>query len=36
VASGGSVTALDVVKEAVRVGHEGLDQVERTLAAARR
>jgi hypothetical protein len=36
VASGGSVTALEVVKEAVRVGHEGLDQVERRLAAVRR
>jgi hypothetical protein len=36
VASGGSVSALDVVKDAVRVGHEGLDHVERTLAAVRR
>jgi len=36
VAGGGSVTALDVVREAVRVGHDDLDSVERTLAAVRR
>lgn len=36
VSEGGSVTAIDVVKEAVRVGHDGLEQVERTLAAVRR
>ena len=35
VAGGGSVTALDVVKEAVRVGHDDLDAVERTLQAVR-
>ncbi|HEY6531103.1 MAG TPA: hypothetical protein VIY72_02280 [Acidimicrobiales bacterium] len=35
VASGGTVTAFDVVKEAVKVGHEGLDRVQRTLAAVR-
>lgn len=33
---GGSVTALDVVREAVRAGHDGLSRVESTLAALRR
>lgn len=32
----GSVTALDVVREAVRTGHDGLSRVESTLAALRR
>jgi len=36
VSEGGTVSAFDVLKEAVRVGHEGLDRVERTLAAVRR
>lgn len=36
VAGGGSVTALDVAREAVRVGHDQLAAVERTLAALRR
>ena len=36
VAGGGTVGALDVVREAVRVGHDGLTAVERTLAALRR
>ncbi len=36
VAGGGSVTALDVVREAVRVGHDDLEAVERTLASLRR
>jgi len=35
VSGGGTVTALDVVKEAVRVGHDGLDVVERTLSSVR-
>ena len=35
VAGGGSVTALDVVREAVRVGRENLDAAERTIAAVR-
>ena len=36
VAGGGTVGALDVVREAVRVGHDDLTAVERTLAALRR
>jgi hypothetical protein len=36
VAGGGTVTALDVAREAVRVGHEGLVATEATLAALRR
>ncbi len=36
VAGGGSVTAFDVVREAVRVGHENLAAIERTLSALRR
>jgi hypothetical protein len=36
VAGGPSVTALDVVREAVRVGHDNLGDVERTLDAVRR
>ena len=36
VAGGGSVTALEVVREAVRVGHDQLAAVEKTLAALRR
>lgn len=35
VSGGGTVTAFEVVKEAVRVGHDGLDVVERTLASVR-
>lgn len=35
VAGGETVTALDVVKQAVLVGHDGLDEVERTLRAVR-
>jgi hypothetical protein len=35
VAGGGSVTALDVVREAVRVGHDDLDAAARALAAIR-
>ena len=35
VSGGGTVTAFDVVKETVRVGHDGLDVVERTLASVR-
>ena len=34
--TGNSVTALDVVREAVRAGHDGLVRVEATLAALRR
>jgi len=36
VAGGGTVSALDVVREAVRTGHEGLARVEAILAALRR
>jgi hypothetical protein len=36
IAGGGAVTALDVVREAVQVGRDGLDAVTRTLAAVRR
>ena len=36
VAGGGTVTALDVAREAVVVGHDQLGAVERTLAALRR
>jgi len=36
VAGGGSVTALDVVKDAVAVGADGLTRVRATLAAVRR
>lgn len=36
VAGGGTVTALDVAREAVRVGHDQLGAIERTLAALRR
>ena len=36
VAGGGSVTALDLVKDAVGVGADGLTQVRATLAAVRR
>jgi hypothetical protein len=36
VAGGGSVTALDVVREAVKVGHDQLAAVDTTLAALRR
>jgi hypothetical protein len=35
IAGGGSVSAIDVVREAVQVGHDGLDAVARTLAAVR-
>jgi hypothetical protein len=35
VAGGGSVSALDVVREAVRVGRAGLTDVERTLRSVR-
>jgi hypothetical protein len=35
VAGGGSVQAIDVAREAVRVGRVGLDDIERTLAAVR-
>lgn len=35
VAGGGELTALDLAREAVRVGIDGLHGVERTLAAAR-
>jgi hypothetical protein len=35
IAGGGSVSAIDVVREAVQVGHDGLDAVTRTLAAVR-
>ncbi len=36
VAGGGAVSALDLVKEAVRVGAEGLDRVRLVLASVRR
>ena len=36
VAGGGTVTALEVVREAVRTGHDQLALVEKTLAALRR
>jgi hypothetical protein len=36
VAGGGTVTALEVVQEAVKAGHDGLSAVEKTLAALRR
>jgi hypothetical protein len=36
VAGGGSTTALDLVKEAVRVGAEGLDRLDLVLTAVRR
>ena len=36
VAGGGTVTALDVAREAVQVGHDALGAAERTLAAVRR
>lgn len=35
VAGGGSVSAIDVVREAVRVGRAGLSDIEQTLAAVR-
>jgi hypothetical protein len=35
-AGGGRVTALDIVRAAVRVGRDNLDAVERTLTAVRR
>lgn len=35
VAGGGSVSALDVVREAVRVGRQGLGDIERTMAVVR-
>jgi hypothetical protein len=35
VAGGGSISAIDVVREAVRVGRAGLGDIERTLAAVR-
>jgi hypothetical protein len=35
IAGGGTTTALDVLREAVRVGHDGLGATERTLAAVR-
>ena len=36
VAGGGTVSAIDVVREAVRVGRSGLSDIERTLKAVRR
>ena len=36
VAGGGTVTALEVVREAVQAGHDQLALVEKTLAALRR
>lgn len=35
IAGGGTTTALELLKEAVRVGHDGLVATERTLAAVR-
>jgi hypothetical protein len=35
VSGGGSLTALDIVKEAVQVGHHGLTEVEEVMRAAR-
>ena len=35
VAGGGSISAIEVVREAVRVGRAGLGDIERTLAAVR-
>jgi hypothetical protein len=35
VPGGGSVTALEIAKEAVEIGHEGLAEIERTLRAVR-
>ena len=35
VAGGGEVTALDVVRDGVQVGHDGLDDVAATLASVR-
>jgi hypothetical protein len=36
VAGGGTISALDLLKEAVRVGADGLEQVQRILVAVRR